>query len=122
MILGIGTDIVEIARIAAIIDKYGEKFLRRFFSDREVAYALSKKNSHEVIAGRFAAKEAISKALGTGFRDDITMRDIEICNDDLGKPAVFFSEKLQSRTVGTTMHISISHEKKMAIAMALWAK
>jgi holo-[acyl-carrier protein] synthase len=121
MIRGIGTDIVAIARIDAIMKKYGLRFLKRHFSPRELASLENKPNRIESIAGRFAAKEAIVKALGTGFRENITMKDIEITNDELGKPSVTLSEKLQAQfKEKLDIVVSISHEHTYAVAFALW--
>ena len=93
MILGIGNDIIEVVRIKTAIERYQQKFLNRLFTPTEQAYCLSRKDSSLHFAGRFAAKEAVSKALGTGFSQGLTWLDIEIYNDPSGKPSVRLSAK-----------------------------
>ena len=85
-ILDIGVDIIEIDRIKKIVDK-NEKFLKRFFTIKEIEYFRGKGFKYETIAGNFAAKEAISKSIGTGIRN-FNLKDIEVLRDDLGKPIV----------------------------------
>src|SRR5437016_843460 len=89
---GIGTDIIEIGRIEKIISRYGQKFLDRIFTKREQEYCLKHKMSSRHFAGRFAAKEAVVKALGTGITLHVAWTDIEILNDSQGKPFVSFSD------------------------------
>ena len=84
MIYGVGIDLVEIRRIERALKRWGERFERRVFSDREVAYCRKHVRAHVHYAGRFAAKEAFIKSVG-GLRD-LTMKDIEVLNDDAGKP------------------------------------
>ena len=122
MILGIGTDIIEISRIAISIERHGDLFIDRLFTAKEKSYAAKFSNRTPTFAGRFAAKEAIVKALGTGIRDEMSWQEIEIINDEKGKPEVFFSEKLQKILIGTSVLISISHSKEYATATAIWQK
>ena len=119
-ILGIGTDIVEIKRIAESIQSHGSSFLNRVYTMKEQALAQKFQEPSTFYAGRFAAKEAVVKALGTGFRDNITFLDIEIINDDQGKPHVFLSERLQKQFQSPHILITISHSKENAIAFAIW--
>lgn len=115
MILGIGVDIIEIERIDKAI-KRNNKFLSKLFTDKEVEIFKSKNYKAETIAGKFAAKEAVAKALGTGFRG-FSMIDIEILNDKLGKPIVNIKkEKISSLYNSCNIHISISHSRGNAIA------
>jgi holo-[acyl-carrier protein] synthase len=116
MIHGIGTDIVEIERIKAAIDRHGSHFLDRLFTIEEQQYALSFANSEVTFAGRFAAKEAISKALGTGIGEELNWKEIQIINDGLGKPIVTLSNPKHKNL---KVHLSISHSKTHAIAFAL---
>jgi len=120
MILGIGTDIVEVARIDAILEKYSHRFLDRYFTEREKEYALSRAGTPRTIAGRFAAKEAVSKAFGTGFQGNLSMKDIEIINDAHGKPEVVLALHIIEQFRNPKILISISHEQHYAIAFALW--
>ena len=90
-IVGIGTDIVECVRIAQMIEKHGELFLERVFTAREMRYCQSRKHATEHFAGRWAAKEAILKCLGTGWRKGICWTDMEIRNDPQGAPHVYLA-------------------------------
>lgn len=122
MIVGIGTDIIEIARIAKSIQRLGQHFLDRLFSHREQEYCLRYKASERHFAGRFAAKEAIAKAFGTGIGDKLNWLDIEIVNGETGAPTVVLSERLQNQFPGVTVQVSISHNHESAIAFALIQK
>lgn len=119
MIIGIGTDAVEIDRMIKSIENTG--FLTRFFTDNENQYFMKKKNSPQTIAGTFAAKEAVSKALGTGFRQ-MSLKDIEILHDNLGKPYAVLHNKVKEFTEDATLHISISHTENIAVAFAVLEK
>ena len=85
-VIGIGTDIVETVRIADMIERHGELFLNRVFTSREIEYCSARKAATQHYAGRWAAKESILKALGTGWSRGIQWRDMEIRNDAAGKP------------------------------------
>lgn len=120
MIRGIGNDIIEIERIRRAMDKR-TRFLGRFFTDKEQEYLKSRKNMAQSVAGRFAAKEAVAKALGTGFRH-FGMADIEIGVGTDGKPEVLLSEKLKKALgLGETLKVmvTISHCKDYAMATAI---
>lgn len=118
--LGIGNDIIEIKRIEKAIQK--ESFIKKVYTKKEIEHINSKGvNKVESYAGKFAAKEAISKALGTGVRD-FSLLDMEILNDNLGKPFVLFKNKIASFNEQYITHISISHCKEYATAMAVILK
>jgi len=121
-IYGIGTDIVECVRIKQMIDRHGELFLRRVFTEREITYCQSRKRATEHFAGRWAAKEAVFKSLGSGWRKGMCWTEIEIRHDDAGKPTVFVSgtvrEHIQAVRVAD-VHISISHCHSHAMACAI---
>ena len=119
MIKGLGTDIIEIDRIEKIINRYGHKFLDRHFTKSEQDYCSKYRNSTQHYTGRFAAKEAIVKALGTGISKEIFWTDIEIINDEQGKPHVYLSPEVRNYFSNPTIHISISHSKKYATAVAI---
>ncbi len=120
MILGLGNDIIEIARIQKVLSRYPERFLKRVFTTNETKYCLMKKEPALHLAGRFAAKEAIVKALGTGFSGGMNWTDIEIDNDPKGKPFVIFSPFVHELFGTINMELSISHCHKYAIAVAIW--
>ena len=120
MIVGIGNDIIEIERIEKAISKEG--FKNKIYTQRELKNIEKRGNRTETYAGIFSAKEAISKAIGTGVRE-FSLTDLEILNDDLGKPYVVVSERLdkiiKSKKEDYQIEISISHSKKYAIAMVI---
>lgn len=119
MIRGIGTDIVKIGRIEKIINRT-PRFLEGAFTYLEICYFKIKKNSAESIAGVFAVKEAVSKALGTGFRG-FGLHDIEVIHDELGKPSVKISDKIveKYRLNNCKIHVTISHTSEDAIAFVV---
>jgi len=120
MIVGIGNDIIEIERIEKAISK--ESFKNKVYTQRELENIEKRGDRVETYAGIFSAKEAISKAIGTGVRE-FSLTDLEILNDDLGKPYVVVSEKLdkiiKSKKEDYQIEISISHSKKYATAVAM---
>jgi len=95
-IFGIGTDIVNIKRVDKILRKSGGNFKKRIFSNREIIYCDNKKNPSSFYAKRFAAKEAFTKALGTGINKGISLKNIEIFNDALGKPKIKLGGKVDN--------------------------
>lgn len=119
MILGIGTDIIEIDRIDKAINNT-PMFLEKVFTKEEIQQLNSNKNRVESISGNFAVKEAVSKALGTGIRG-FSLKDIEVFRDNLGKPIVEVSEKIKEliKEKKFTFHVSISHNKTTAIAFVV---
>lgn len=121
-IVGIGTDIVECVRIAQMIEKHGEMFLERVFTPRELRYCQARKQATEHFAGRWAAKEAILKCLGTGWRKGICWTEIEVRNNPQGAPQVFLAgaAKEQSQSLGIShLWLTISHCRAYAVAYAL---
>ena len=120
MVLGLGSDIIEIGRIEASIQRHGNRFLDRLFTQAEQSYCQGHRDSHRHFAGRFAAKEAIVKAFGTGIREGVNWTDIEILNDTEGKPHVVFSDRMNEKFNNPQVQLSISHCKEYAMAVALW--
>lgn len=121
-ILGIGNDILEIERIRQSIESHSERFLSRLFTPQEQEYCLKFADAAPHFAGRFSGKEAIAKALGTGFGKHTSWLDIEILNDAQGKPIVRLSTTLQAKWPATTFLLSISHSQLYVTAVALWIK
>ena len=118
MILGTGIDIVKNSRIKNLIEKYGERFLNKVYTEAEISYCQQKINSAPSFAARFAAKEAVLKALGTGMRKN-SWQDIEILNNELGKPEVNLSAETEKRAEElevSAIFLSMSHEKEYSIA------
>lgn len=122
MIFGIGTDIVEVGRIEASIQQFGDDFAKRILAESELASYLESHIKARFLAKRFAAKEAFSKALGTGLRAPAIFQNIAVSHDDLGKPLLVLASELrallQSKSI-TQMHISISDEKNLAAAFVV---
>lgn len=116
---GIGNDIIEIGRIESAHNSHGEAFLKRLFTEKEKAYCLSCQNPYSRFAGRFAAKEAIAKALGTGFGAELSWQDIEILPNEKGKPIAYLSGTFKDQYPDLKIYISISHAKNYATAVAI---
>lgn len=117
MIAGIGTDIVEVARIREAIEKYGDRFLGRIFTQTERDYCESfKDGKFEHYAARFAAKEAFSKAIGTGITQGFKFREVGVRNEDSGKPLVELDGEMMERWGKCSFSISLSHTANNAIA------
>ncbi|MBI5274296.1 MAG: holo-ACP synthase [Chlamydiales bacterium] len=110
-IVGIGTDIIEIERIHASIKEHGDKFLSRLFTPKEIAYCRQHKNPEKHFAGRFAAKESIAKAIGSGFGKHLSWKDIEILPNEEGQPI--------ARLSNYHIMLSISHCNSYAVAVAI---
>ena len=121
IIKGIGSDIVEIDRIEHVIADHQDHFLKRVFTLKEQKYCNQFRSPAPHFAGRFAAKEAIAKALGTGFGAALSWLDIEILNDPLGQPQPFLSSQAQKRFCDPHLQITISHCKAYAVAFAIWS-
>lgn len=124
-VIGIGTDIIECLRIAQMIERHGDLFINRVFTPVETRYCQSRKQATQHFAGRWAAKEAILKALGTGWRRGISWRDVEVRNDPSGKPVVGMRggarDIVEQLGIGQIL-VSISHCRSHATAYALALK
>ena len=121
-IIGIGTDITECLRIARMIERHGEQFIDRVYTPVETAYCQSRKQSTQHFTGRWAAKEAILKAIGTGWRRGISWQDMEIRNDPNGRPVVTVRGGVQEvveRLGISEIRVSISHCHTHATAVAI---
>ncbi len=122
MILGIGTDIIEVERIRSSHEKFGERFLKRILHPAEIAYCLSHKQPGPFLAVRFAAKEAISKAFGTGIGQHLGWQDMEVAREDSGRPYVILHGqglKLMEERGGRVIHLTLSHTNIYATAVAI---
>ena len=122
MIFGNGIDIIDVDRIRKVIEKYGNRFKKRCFSISEIAKSKKRLNSVEFFAKRYAAKEACAKALGTGLARGVFWKDIEVDNNQYGKPFIKLHGKAKeifknmNNTLSTQIEVSLSDEKKYAIA------
>jgi holo-[acyl-carrier protein] synthase len=122
MIVGLGTDIVEIVRIGKIIERHGDHFVTRVFTDGEIRYCQQRKEYLQHYAGRWAAKEAVMKVLGTGFVRGIGWKDIEVTVQPSGQPQIVLHGGVRdyARELGIeTVLISISHCRSYATATAI---
>ncbi len=120
-VLGIGTDIIECVRIAKMIEKHGEIFLNRVYTRNEISYCSCRKSSNQHYAGRWAAKEAVLKTLGTGWAHGIQWTDVEVVNEIGGRPRIELAgqARIISQQLGIReILISISHCRSYAIAYA----
>ena len=121
-ILGVGMDIVETKRIAESIERFGDRFLHRVFLEGEVAYSQSMKFPHLHLAARFAAKEAISKAFGTGIGRELGWRDLEIVREPSGAPKVLLHGRAEAYAKARgvqEIHVSLSHTAEYGAASAV---
>ena len=124
-IFGIGTDIVNIRRMKQVLKKNNSNFKKNIFSKNEVSYCEKKKHPHSFFAKRFAAKEAVSKALGTGIRKGINFKDIEVFNDSFGKPSIllkgsaatFLKKKIKNKKY--FIYLSLSDDTPWAQATVI---
>jgi holo-[acyl-carrier protein] synthase len=122
LIVGTGTDLTEIERIADSVKRFGDRFLQRIYTEAELRYCLRKKNSAESLAARFAAKEAGAKALGTGIAKGVGWREIEVKHLPGGRPTLVFHGRAAERAATmavTGAHLSLSHSREMAIATVI---
>ena len=121
-IVGIGTDLIEVGRIAEMMERHGERFVERIFTKDEIEYCQRRKRSSMHFAGRFAVKEAVFKALGTGWNHGVGWQQVETLSEESGKPVVGLSgraaevaKELKVRSV----HVSISHTNEQAVAYVI---
>src|SRR6202453_1859462 len=123
MIVGTGVDIAEVTRIRESIERFGERFLRRIFTDGEIAYCERKAGRFERYAARFAAKEAAMKALGTGWSRGVRWRDIEVASEPSGKPLLRLegrAREIADRLGVKNISLTISHSGNLALAQVIF--
>ena len=122
MILGLGSDLIEIARIGASIERFGARFLERVFTAEEIAYCRTKKDAAESFAARFAAKEAGAKALGTGISRGIAWVEIEVRREPSGRPTLHWSGRALELALELGVRrtsLSLTHAREMALAVVV---
>ena len=122
MILGTGIDLIEVARIAASLEKFGDRFVNRILLPDEIAYCRSHKNPAPFLAARFAAKEAVSKAFGTGIGAALGWQDIEVRRKETGAPFVVLhgrGQELFAARGARQLHLSLTHTEHYAAATAV---
>lgn len=122
MIVGTGIDIAEVPRLEQTIQRFGQRFLHRVFTEAEIRYCESKANRVERYAARFAAKEAAMKAIGTGWNHGVAWRDVEVCRQPGGRPTMAFHGKaaeFAAKLGAEHVALSLSHTKEYAIAQVI---
>jgi len=122
MILGMGTDMIEIGRIQLSIEQFGERFLHRVYTPGEIAYCQRKKHAAESFAARFAAKEAGAKALGTGISRGVTWKEIEVKREPSGRPTLHLSgraRQLADQIGIARLSLSLTHSRDLALAVVI---
>jgi len=122
MIFGVGTDVVEVSRIQASYDRFGEHFVRRLLMQEELELFEKSKWPVRFLAMRFAGKEAAVKAMGTGFRHGMWLRDVGIVNNDWGRPLIIWSERAQKLCAELGIgagHVSLTDEAGLVVAFAV---
>ena len=122
MIVGVGIDIVEVARVRSLHERFGDRFLKRLFLPGEIAYCLAYRQPAPHLAARFAAKEAVSKAFGTGIGAQLNWQDMEVGRRESGQPYLVLhggGQRLLERLGGGQVHLSLSHTAEHATAVAV---
>ena len=119
MVKGIGVDIIEIERIDRSIRNLGDRFVRKIFTDREIAYCSAKPTAAQHYAARFAAKEALSKALSTGWAGEFRWKDVEITNEFSGQPRIELHGTMKDMLLDCSILVSLSHSTSHVVAMVV---
>jgi holo-[acyl-carrier protein] synthase len=122
MVKGIGVDIIEIDRVRRSIEELGKRFLDKVYTSGEIAYCDAKAHRFQHYAARFAAKEALSKALSTGWAGEFRWKDVEVMNEPSGQPAFVFHGTLCELLSGASVMLSMSHSESHVVAMVLIQK
>ena len=121
-LVGIGVDVVDVKRMKIVLDSRGTPLIRKLFTDTEIAYCSAKANPHEHYAARFAAKEAISKAMQTGWSGKFRWKDVEVINNPSGAPKVILHDTIAEQLAHCRVHISLSHTENTVVAFAIIEK
>lgn len=122
VLVGLGADLIEVERIRGVIERQGERFLARVFTDEERAYCAGMKHPHKHYAARFAAKEAVSKCFGTGIGAELGWRSVSVHHGERHQPLVRLDAQgaaLLARVGATHVHLTLSHTETMALAVAV---
>jgi holo-[acyl-carrier protein] synthase len=122
VILGIGADVVEVERVARLLERYGERFVKRVLGDSEWSEFRATAHPARYLASRFAVKEAFAKAFGTGLRAPVLLTHINVAHDALGRPLLRFAPELQAlseRRGVKAHHVTLTHERSIACAVVL---
>ncbi len=122
MIAGIGVDLVDVERMKSAINAWEDSFLKKMFTNTEITYCSSKKSPYKHYAARFAVKEAVSKAMHTGWSGKFRWQDVEVVNEPSGEPKVNLHGKVATALKGNRVHVSISHTETTVVAFAVIEK
>jgi len=118
-IRGIGVDVVDVERMKKTLQDQGDTFISKVFTETEITYCRSRKNPHEHFAARFAAKEAVSKAMQKGWSGEFRWKDIEVMNEPSGAPRIVLYGELAQLLEGAKIHLSLSHTEKTVVAFSI---
>jgi len=119
IIKGIGVDVVDVRRMKKTLAEQGTAFKKKVFTAKEVEYCIAKKNPHEHFAARFAAKEAVGKAMQTGWHGQFRWKDVEVVNEPSGAPKVVLHRDVAETLRNCTIHLSLSHTENTVVAFAI---
>ena len=119
MIQGIGVDVVDVQRMHSILTEQGSTFVDRVFTATEISYCKSKQNPEQHYAARFAAKEAVSKAMQTGWSGIFRWKDVEVVNEPSGAPKIFLYNAVAKSLEKSTVHLSLSHTENTVVALVV---
>lgn len=122
MVLGLGTDLTEVARIRRSVQRFGDRFLERIYTPAEMRYCFRKKDPAESLAARFAAKEAGAKALGTGISRGVSWQELEVRSEPSGKPGLWLSGRAAELAAGlgiNRLSLSLTHTRDLALAVVV---
>ena len=122
MVLGLGTDLIETRRVHESIERFGDRFLERIFTEGEIAYCTRKKNAAESFAARFAAKEAGAKALGTGISRGVSWKEFEVKREPSGRPTLHLTGRAAELAAAMgvrRLQLSLTHSRELAMAVVV---
>lgn len=119
IIQGIGVDVVDVRRLKETLAKQGVAFTKKVFTEMEIEYCRGKKNPHEHFAARFAAKEAVGKAMQTGWRGEFRWKDVEVVNEPSGAPKIVLYREVAETLKKCKVHLSLSHTENTVVAFAV---
>jgi holo-[acyl-carrier protein] synthase len=118
-IAGIGVDVVDVPRMKEVLDKQGDHFFKKIFSDMEITYCKTRKRPYMHFAARFAAKEAVAKAMRTGWSGAFRWKDISVVNDSLGAPHILLTGEVAKALEKCSVHLSLSHTDNTVVAFVV---
>lgn len=118
-IQGIGVDVVDVQRMIKMLEEQGDRFIEKVFTESEITYCRSRQLPHEHFAARFAAKEAVSKAVKTGWTGTFRWKDVEVMNDESGAPHIYLHNETGVMLKNAKLHLSLSHTENTVVAFVI---